>query len=69
MTEDLAIPSFGLTSARPNTVRERVGGVPGLRRTPKSRILGLVRRPSGECRFHDLAGEETAVCCNSRFRT
>jgi hypothetical protein len=35
MTEDLAIPSFGLTSARPNTVRKRVGGVPGLRRTLK----------------------------------
>jgi hypothetical protein len=48
---ELAIPSFGSTAARPNTVRKRVGGVANLRRTPKSRILGLDRRPSGECRL------------------
>ncbi len=50
MTENSAISAFGLTSARLNTVRERVGGGPGLRRTPKSRKLGLNRRPPGECR-------------------
>jgi hypothetical protein len=51
MTENSAISAFGLTSVRPDNVRERVGGDPGLRRTPKSRKLGLNRWPYGECRL------------------
>ena len=43
--DDTAISAFGLTSARPDTLRKLVGdspgGGPGLRGTPNSRRLGL----------------------------
>jgi len=51
MTDNSVIPSFGLSSARPDTVGERVGDGQGLRRTQKVQ-LRLGRRSSGEFRFN-----------------
>lgn len=55
MTENSAFSSFGSTSARPNAVRERVGGGPGLRRNLKSRNLGLNRGPIWRMSVNTLA--------------
>jgi hypothetical protein len=45
-----AFSALGSTSARPDTLRKRVGRDPGLPETPTCRRLGLNRRPFGGCR-------------------
>jgi hypothetical protein len=45
MTEGSAVSAFDLTSARPDTAHQQVGGSPGLPGTRNGCILGLNRRP------------------------
>jgi hypothetical protein len=41
MTEGLAVSAFDLTSARPDTAHQQVGGSPGLPGNPKRLHVGL----------------------------
>ena len=45
MTEGSAVSAFDLTSARPDTAHQQVGGSPGLPGTRNGCMLGLNRRP------------------------
>ncbi len=55
--DNTAFSALGSTSARPDTLRKRVGRGPGSPETPTCRKLGLNRRPFGGCRIRSTRSE------------